>query len=261
MRVGDVVLSAGTLLNPAALGVLAGLGRTSAALFPAPRVAILSTGDELVEAGEALKPGQIHNSNGPMLTAQTAAAGATPRYLGIARDEDAKTRAMIADGLASSEVLVIAGGVSVGKFDLVPKVLEESGVAIHVRQVRMKPGKPFLFGTTKESLVFGLPGNPVSAFVCFALFVQPALRRLAGHTDPGPRMTTLPMAEGLSVSNDRPTYYPARLEVGERGWSVQPLSWLGAPDLRGLLPASALLMLPPGDTRLDRGQPATVVLL
>jgi molybdopterin molybdotransferase len=261
MRAGDVVLETGTVLNPASLGVLAGLGKTSATLFPAPRVAILSTGDELVEAGEPLKPGQIRNSNGPMLVAQTVAAGAEPSYLGIARDDAAKVRAMIGEGLASSDVLVIAGGVSVGKFDLVPKVLEDFGVAIRVRQVRMKPGKPLLFGTHGKTLVFGLPGNPVSAFVGFALFVQTALRKLAGHANPHPRTTSLPLAEGIAVSNDRPTYHPARLELGGAGWLVQPLPWLGAPDLRGLLSADALLVLPPGETRLDRGQQASVVIL
>ncbi len=261
MRAGDVVLAANTVLNPAALGVLAGLGKTAASLFPSPRVAILSTGDELVEAGEVLKPGQIRNSNGPMLTAQTVATGATPQYLGIVRDDRSETQAMIGEGLTNADVLVIAGGVSVGKYDLVPKVLEEIGVAIHVRQVRMKPGKPFLFGTKENSLVFGLPGNPVSAFVCFTLFVQPALRKLAGQANPAPRITTLPMAEGIAVSNDRPTYYPARLELGGNGWMIQPLSWLGAPDLRGVQPADALLVLPPCDTRLDRGQPASVILL
>ncbi len=261
MRSGDVVLTPGTVLNAATLGLLAGLGKTTAKLFPAPRVAILSTGDELVEAGQPLKPGHIRNSNGPMLVAQTAAAGAVPSYLGNARDDAAKVRAMIGEGLTSADVLVIAGGVSVGKFDLVPTVLEEIGVAIHVRQVRMKPGKPFLFGTKDNVLVFGLPGNPVSAYVGFALFVHPALRILAGHTDPGPRITTLPVAEGIAVSNDRPTYHPARLELGNTGWMVHPLSWMGAPDLRGFQSADALLVLPPGDTRLDRGQPASVVIL
>ena len=261
MRAGDVVLAAGSVLNPASLGVLAGLGKSSAKLFPAPRVAILSTGDELVEPGESLRPGQIWNSNGPMLTAQAIALGSLPRYRGIARDDVIKVRTLIGESFADTDVLVIAGGVSVGRYDLVPKVLEELGVAIHVQRVRMKPGKPLLFGTKDRTLVFGLPGNPVSAFVCFALFVQPALRLLAGHTEPGPRTATLPIAEAIAVSNDRPTYHPARLELGDGGWVVRPLGWKGAPDLRCLQPADALLVLPPGDTRLDSGQLVSVVLL
>jgi molybdopterin molybdotransferase len=125
----------------------------------------------------------------------------------------------------------------------------------------MKPGKPLLFGTKGRTLVFGLPGNPVSAFVCFELFVRPALRVLAGHSDPGPVTTTLPLAEGVAEVNDRPTYRPAKLELGAVGWTVRPLPWTGAPDLRGLAPADTLLALPPGEVRLAEGQLANVVLL
>jgi molybdopterin molybdotransferase len=261
MRAGDVVLHAGTALNPAALGVLAGLGLTAANLRPAPSVSVLSTGNELVEPGEPLKPGQIRDSNGAMLAAQVMRAGATPLPRGIVRDEPAATRAALGDAMTSADVLLVVGGVSVGKFDLVPATLEELGVAVHFRQVRLKPGKPLLFGTKGQTLVFGLPGNPVSAFVCFELFVRPALRLLAGHADPGPRLTRLPLAEGVAEVNDRPTCRPAALELGDEGYRVRPLPWLGAPDLRGLQPADALLVLPPGESRLDAGQLASVVLL
>ena len=116
-----------------------------------------------------------------------------------------------------------------GKYDLVPAILEELGVAIHVRQVRLKPGKPFLFGTKGDALIFGLPGNPVSAFVCFELFVRPALRVLAGHSNPGPVTTSLPIAEDLSVSNDRPTYHPAKLELWTEGVFSQSAPVVGRP--------------------------------
>jgi molybdopterin molybdotransferase len=261
MRAGDVILPAGTVLNPAALGVLASLGRRTAALYSRPNVHLLSTGNELVEPGETLTRGQIYNSNGPMLAALVMHSGGSYRSLGIVRDNRDETQAMMESALEETDLLLIAGGVSVGKYDLVPAVLEDLGVAVHFRQVRMKPGKPLLFGTKGETLVFGLPGNPVSAFVCFELFVRPALRILSGHAEAGPLTTSLPIAESLSVANDRPTYHPAKLEVGESGWRVRPLSWLGAPDLRGLQPADALLVLPPGETRVAAGEAVTVVLL
>src|SRR5699024_9923296 len=144
----------------------------------------------------------------------------------------------VAEGLEVSDVVLIAGGVSVGDYDLVPDVLKELGVTFHFRQIRIKPGKPLLFGTGKKGqLVFGLPGNPVSSFVGFELFILSALRILGGHAEVGLRPIRLPAAEGLSDSNDRPTYRPAKLELGETGWSVRPLPWSGAPDLAGVQPA------------------------
>ncbi len=262
MKAGAVVLSRGTPINPAAFGVLANVGKTAVTAYPFPRVGIIATGDELVEANMKPKPGQIRNSNGPMLTAQTVRGGGLPRYLGIARDTHAIAKSLIAEGIDVSDVVLIAGGVSVGDFDLVPDVLKELGVTIHFRQIRVKPGKPLLFGTTENGkLVFGLPGNPVSSFVGFELFVRPAIRILGGHAEAGPRTIRLPLAEGLAESNDRPTYRPAKLELGEGGWSVRPLPCSGAPDLVGLQPADALLSLPAGDARADRGAIMDVVLL
>jgi molybdopterin molybdotransferase len=261
MRTGDIVLPAGTALNPAAVGVLAGLGAVEVPVVPWPRVAVMATGNELVSHGEEPGPGQIRNSNGPMLVSLAVRAGSVVHDLGIARDTAGELRGRIESGLDRTDVLILAGGVSVGKFDLVPGVLEELGVTPHVRQVRMKPGKPMFFGTRGDTLVFGLPGNPVSAFVCFELFVRPALRVLAGQTDPGPRTAMLPLAEAIAEVNDRPTYRPARREPAAVGWAVRPLAWAGAPDLRGLQPADALMVLPAGESRLDPGMSVSVVLL
>ena len=261
-KAGAVVLARGTPINPAAFGVLAGVGKTAVPAFPFPRVGVIATGDELIEANMRPKPGKVRNSNGPMLTAQTVRGGGLPRYLGIARDDRAITRSLVAEGIAVSDVVLIAGGVSAGDFDLVPEVLAELGVTIHFRQIRVKPGKPLLFGTTEKGvLVFGLPGNPVSSFVGFELFVRPALRILGGHAEAGPRTMRLPLTEGLAESNDRPTYRPAELVPGEAGWSVRPLPCSGSPDLVGLQPADALLALPAGDTRADPGTSVNVVLL
>ncbi len=253
MRCGDRVLSAGAVLRPAEFGLLATVGRTAALVHPRPRVALLSTGDEVVEPAQTPGPGQIRNSNTPMLVAQTARAGAVPLALGIARDRLDSLRPLISEGL-KADVLVLSGGVSAGKFDLVPGVLQELGVVPHFHKVEMKPGKPVFFGTHAGGLVFGLPGNPVSSLVCFELFVRPALRRLQGHADPGPRMVPLPLAEDFAYRTDRPTYYPAKLELHADGWRVRPVPWFGSADLRALCGTDALLLFPVGDHKHRAGQ-------
>jgi molybdopterin molybdotransferase len=261
MRAGEVVIPAGTAINPATIGVLAGVGRADVLVSSCPRVTVLATGDELVDVSREPGPGQIRNSNGPMLSAQATQAGAVVHDRGIVRDNVAELRTRIGEALADSDVVLLAGGVSAGTYDLVPGVLQELGVEPRFHRVRMKPGKPLFFGTKGAVLVFGLPGNPVSGFVCFELFVRPALRVLAGNTDPGPRVVQVPLAEAVAESNDRPTYRPAKLELAEVGWVVRPLTWAGAPDLRGIQPADALIALPAGDARFDRGTPVSVVHL
>jgi molybdopterin molybdotransferase len=216
-------------------------------------VAVLCTGDEIVEAAETPGPGQIRNGNGPMLCAQVARGGGEPNYLGIARDRLEQLRPMATQGLRAN-VLVLSGGVSAGKLDLVPGVLQEAGVTPHFHKVELKPGKPVFFGTRGETLVFGLPGNPVSALVCFELFVRPALRRLAGHADAGPSIVKARLAEDFAYRTDRPTYHPAWLDTGEPGWRVRAVPWHGSPDLRGLTGANAFVIFPPGDHRHQAGQ-------
>jgi molybdopterin molybdotransferase len=258
MRRGDVVLAAGAVLRPQELGLLATVGRALVRVYPSPRVAVLATGDELVDAAQTPGPGQIRNGNGPMLLAQVARAGGLPCSLGIAPDRLDRLRALVAEGL-QMPVLVLSGGVSAGKLDLVPGVLQELGVLAHFHKVAMKPGKPVFFGTRGETLVFGLPGNPVSALVCFELFVRPALRRLLGHVDPGPRQVQATLAENYVYRTDRPTYHPAWLEVGDKGWRVRPVPWFGSPDLRAVTQSNALLFFPAGDHEHRAGQTFTVL--
>jgi molybdopterin molybdotransferase len=258
MRSGEPVLASGTVLRPQEIGLLATVGRTAAGVIPRPRVAILPTGDELVDAAQSPGPGQIRNSNGPMLGAQTSRAGGVPCYLGIGRDELESLHALVMDGL-KADVLILSGGVSVGKRDLVPEVLHTAGVTAHFHTVDMKPGKPVFFGTREQTLVFGLPGNPVSSLVGFELFVRPALRRLRGMTDPGPRFVEARLVEDYSYRTDRPTYHPARLELTAQGYRVAVVPWFGSPDLRGLLRANAVALLPPGDLIHRAGQAYSVL--
>jgi molybdopterin molybdotransferase len=263
MRQGDVVLASGTALRPQEIGVLAIVGCSRVKVVPSPRVCLLSTGDELVEANQTPGPGQIRNSNGPMLSAQICRAGGVPRYLGIARDNLDSLRPLIAEGLRA-DALILSGGVSAGKLDLVPGMLQEAGVVGHFHKVELKPGKPLFFGTRsaeRPTLVFGLPGNPVSAFVCFELFVRPALRRLRGITDTPGETHSAVLAEDYVYKTDRPTYHPACVEAGDQGWRVRPVPWFGSPDLRGLTRANALVVFPPGDHTHRAGQRFPVMRL
>jgi molybdopterin molybdotransferase len=188
-----------------------------------------------------------------MLLGQAAQAGALPRYLGIANDRVESLKPLIDEGLQTADVLVLTGGVSAGKLDLVPDVLRDAGVTAHFHKIRLKPGKPLFFGTMeregRKRLVFGLPGNPVSSFVCFELFLRPALRRLAGHREIELRAMKAPLTEAFAHDGDRPTYYPAWYDEA----SVTPVPWLGSSDLRAFLKANALLVIPPGKHEYQPG--------
>src|SRR5262249_5164356 len=162
---------------------------------------------------------------------QTARAGGVPHYLGIAPDRVEALTQLIGQGL-SHDVLILSGGVSAGKLDLVPGVLEQLGVVAHFHKVELKPGKPVFFGTRAPAVVVGLPGNPVSSLVCLELFLRPALRKLRSLPDPGPRVVRATLTQEFRYRTDRPTYHPARLTWTERGPQVTPTAWFGSADLR-----------------------------
>lgn len=249
MQRGDIVLRQGTRLAPQNIGLLAAVGVTSVQIRPPAKVSVLSTGDEVVAPSEVPGPGQIRNSNAPMLLAQIARAGARPCYRGIARDRLESLRPLLDAGLAA-DVLVLSGGVSAGKFDLVPGVLTELGVEAVFHKVAMKPGKPVFFGLkatgTRPVYVFGLPGNPVSAMVCFELFVRPAIEGVMGFP-PQPHLVRAVLVADFAYKTDRPTYYPAQLNTVEGCLRVQPKPWFGSADLRGVATANAFVLFPPGD--------------
>jgi molybdopterin molybdotransferase len=261
MRAGEVALAAGTRLGPQELGVLAGVGRTSAHLYRTPQLALMTTGDEVIEPPAVPGPGQIRNSNSPMLMAQAVRAGAEPQYFGIARDNRESLQAHIEAGLKNADMLVLSGGVSAGTYDLVPGVLQELGVVPHFHKIAMKPGKPLFFGSRDGRLVFGLPGNPVSSFVCFELFIRPAIRAQRGVKDPTPPRAKFLLANDFRADNDRPTYHPARLELGDWGMCVRPLAWFGSADLRGILGANALIELPSGAHSFGEGDEVSAILM
>lgn len=264
MRRGETVLEPGAVLRPSELGLLAEVGRSRVRVIAQPSVAILSTGNELVPPNVTPAAGQIRNSNGPMLAASARKAGAVPIELGIAVDERDELQRAILRGLAA-DVLVLSGGVSAGILDLVPGVLAELGVEQVFHKVNLKPGKPLWFGTRKaaaprqqETLVFGLPGNPVSSLVCFELFVRPAIDHLSGRKTPS-RVITAQLAAEFFHRGERPTYQPGSLD--QDGKRVTPLAWKGSADLRTLASANSLICFPSGDHSHAVGETVRVMLI
>jgi len=260
----DVVLRAGRVIRPIEMGVLAECGATEISVYPQPRVAVLSTGNELVAPETRPQLGQIRNSNGPMLEALVQRAGGVAVKLGIGRDEHDELERLVRRGL-EEDVLVLSGGVSAGVLDLVPEVLAANGVEQVFHKVHLKPGKPVWFGIKKDDhgdkLVFGLPGNPVSSLVCFELFVRPALASLAGQDFGSIERRTASLATRHSRYSDRPTYFPARLYDHDGQLQVEPLAWKGSADLRTLADANCLALFPPSDHEFVAGSTVEVYLL
>jgi molybdopterin molybdotransferase len=270
MRAGDVVLRAGEGLNAPRVGVLASVGRPEVDVVRRPDVRIIPTGDELVEVGQVPGPGRIRNSNAVVLAALVSqAAPGSAIVEPIAPDDAAALRTRFAaavgdarsEGRAEADVLVISGGVSAGKLDLVPSCLEAVGVEPVFHKVSVRPGKPLWFGVGPEregrprALVFGLPGNPVSGVVNALLFVIPVLRALAGHPPAGPRLSRFSLASPYRHRGDRATYHPARLVGSQEAIRVDPLPWAGSPDLLTVAKADGFAAFPAGDRDYEAGDP------
>jgi molybdopterin molybdotransferase len=256
-RAGEIVLCAGTRLGAAQQAVCAAAGVVQPRVRKA-RVAMLSTGDELVDitTPPPLPAGKIRNSNQVMLTALVTESGAEVLDLGTCRDEAVALRAMLEWGLAEADLLVVCGGMSMGTRDLVPPLLKEIGVALHVEKVRMKPGKPFVLGTLEtpagRKYVAGLPGNPVSAFVTFQRFVREMLRQMEGATD-GPRIMRAIIDQPLPDNGDREFYQPCIWRAGAKGMTAEVLAWKGSAAIFMLARANGLLIQAAGAKGVARG--------
>jgi molybdopterin molybdotransferase len=249
---GDVIVGAGTRLGPAQVGALAAAGVAAVACARRPRVAILATGSELAAPGDELAPGQIYESNGLMLAAALASVGADIDSLPVVADDESAHRAALERGLAA-DVLVTSGGVSVGPHDLVRAIEAELGVEEVFWRVAIKPGKPVSFGVRGETLVFGLPGNPVSSLVGCELFVKPALRALQGQRDPLPRVESGLLAAPLQRNDARDEFVRARSRLDQNGVVLEPLSGQESHMIARAAAADALVHVPRGDGELAAG--------
>ena len=266
VEAGQIVLAAGERMDAAEIGLLATAGIVNVPVFPRPKVAVLSTGDELVEPGEPLGPGQIRDSNRAMLVAAIEAVGGEPIDLGISGDSQEALEERVQEGLDQADILLTSGGVSMGDLDLVKPLLEHAGT-VHFGRVRMKPGKPVTFATADveggRRLVFGLPGNPVSSLVTFYLFVVPALRKMAGWREPQLLQVQARLAQPLPLDAFRPEYHRATLH-----WDAEQHSFVASSTgsqassrLLSMRTANALLALPQREGVLAVGDSVEALLI
>jgi molybdopterin molybdotransferase len=252
---GDVVVPAGIRLGPAQIGALAAAGLARVACARRPRVAVLSTGTELRRPGEPLEPGQVYEANSTLLAASFASAGARVETLPAVADDEDSHRAALEAGLAA-DVLVTSGGVSVGPHDLVRRILAGLGAEEVFWGVAVKPGKPLAFGVRGKTLVFGLPGNPVSSLVGAEVFVRPALLALQGATDPGPRYSEARLAAAVRRNAERDEFVRARLLHSPAGAQLEPIVGQESHMIARAAAADALVLAPRGEGELRAGEPA-----
>jgi molybdopterin molybdotransferase len=256
---GEAVLSAGTEVGAAELGVLASVGKASVACARRPCVHVLTTGDELQPPGEPLRPGAIRNSNAHSVPPLAELAGAALVAVEMVADDPEATRGALERAL-DADVAVVCGGVSVGEHDHVRPALAELGAEEVFWGVALRPGKPTWFGTRDESLVFGLPGNPVSAMVTFQLFVRPAIRAMLGASDLVQAATAI-LDEDYPKQPGRAHLVRCRLELRDDGWHARPTGAQGSHVLTSMLGADALAVIPTAAETMRAGERVTIEML
>jgi molybdopterin molybdotransferase len=247
---GRVVLTKGTLIQPQHIAVMATAGCTKPLVYKKVKVAVISTGDELVEPDEKPSVSKIRNSNAYQLIAQAQKLGALTEYIGIALDTEESTRENITKAFQNNDVILLTGGVSMGDFDFVPQVLNELTVELKFKSIAVQPGRPTVFGTRDGQFIFGLPGNPVSSFVQFELLVKPLIYNLMGYNYK-PIKIAIPIGEDYARKRStRLSWLPVK--INDQG-EVIPISYHGSAHINALTVADGLISVPIGVTDLKKG--------
>jgi len=255
---GDVILSKGELISPATCAVLATAGRISVPVARKPSVGIIATGNELVEPDKTPDVSQIRNSNSYQLYAQILQCGCIPRYYGIADDTIDNTRQMIKKAVCESDVIIVSGGVSAGDFDFVPTSLKDCGFNLLIEGIAVKPGKPAVFGVSKEKYAFGMPGNPVSTYVLFELLVKPFLYKMMGYVYQ-PLKIKVPLSKQIKKKKgDRLEIIPVRFTPDG---AVEKVSYHGSAHIHAYSSAQGFLFLDKDVETLSEGTVVTVQLI
>lgn len=252
IKIGESPLGQGALIKPQHIAIMAALGCHSPIVSVRPKVSILPTGDELVEPTEIPQGSKIRNSNGHQLIAQVISAGAIPIYHGIVGDTEEVTEKAIARALTESDVVVLTGGVSMGDFDYVPRIMERLGVKILFDSIAVQPGKPTTFGVAGNKLIFGLPGNPVSSFIQFEFLVKPALLMMMGCNTPYAPIYRLPLANDYSRKRaERLGLFPVILNTNGE---VEPLEYHGSAHIFALARANGIASIALGVKEMKKGE-------
>lgn len=250
---GQIVLKPGETVTAIAAGVAAGAGFDQLRVYRKPSCAVVCTGTEVTEPGQKVGPGQIYNANGPMLTALLAPLTSKVDYLGIAADSPEAIEEALAAGL-ERDLLVISGGVSVGRYDLVPDVLAGLGAETLFHKVATKPGKPVLFARRGETVCFGLPGNPLSCFVVFHIMMRAAIAKMTGSPERPPEYRTGYMTHALSNKPGRKTFRPCTVVARDGRNAVALVPSRGSADIMGASAGDAFLVIPGDRERLEEGE-------
>ena len=250
VKPGDIILKTGHLIRPPELGIIASMGLNSVTVNKRPTLGIVTTGSEIKEPGQVLGPGQIYNSNAYSISAQVLQTGALVKYEGVVNDQVEIIEQKIKKLLAETQMVLISGGVSMGDYDYVPQILTDLGVQLHFDQVAIQPGKPTVFGTRGDTLVFGMPGNPVSTFIVFEVFVKPVLYRTMGFNYTPTIIKGVMNKDFKRKRTVRTAYIPVRFNKENR---VEPLEYHGSAHLTALSTANGLLKVPRGVHQVLKG--------
>jgi molybdopterin molybdotransferase len=257
-REGQVVVPVGRRLGIAETAAAASCGLAELVVHIKPRVAVLATGDELVNVGEDPLPHQIRNSNSYSLSGQVRRAGGEPAVAGIVPDDVAATEKAIASAM-TCDLILLTGGVSMGRYDFVEQALLRMGAEFYFTGAKIQPGKPAVFGKLGETYFFGLPGNPISTIVTFALFASPMLRAMGGESEDRPRFTMAHLEEEVCVQPGLTRFLPAVVTSSVRGARVKRIEWQGSGDLAAAAKANSFLVVPDTQERLEAGEFVTVL--
>jgi molybdenum cofactor synthesis domain-containing protein len=262
IKTGEPVLRAGDDINAAMIATLASFGYAAVKVGRRPRVAVMATGTELVDVNQRPGKDQIRDSNNYTLAAYAQLAGANVERLPLAGDDTEELKRQMSAATQTADVLITSGGVSMGVYDFTKAALKDLGAEIFFERVALRPGKPTVFGRIGKTLVFGLPGNPVSVTVTFNLFARTALRAMQGAKQPEMIEETAVLGRDLKGSIDRESYLPAILRTDEKGTLiVEPLKWGGSSDFVSFARATALINVPAGIKMFEAGSPVTIVRL